>query len=54
MVPFVLLTNIDRPDNWIMYHSKPSKRRTPPPAVPLLKSDTFSLSELPKPIIGPD
>uniref|UniRef100_A0A182F8F5 Uncharacterized protein n=1 Tax=Anopheles albimanus TaxID=7167 RepID=A0A182F8F5_ANOAL len=54
MVPFVLLTNIDRPDNWVMYHSKPSKRRKPPPPVPLLKSDTFSLSELPQPIIGPD
>uniref|UniRef100_A0A182J2E0 Uncharacterized protein n=1 Tax=Anopheles atroparvus TaxID=41427 RepID=A0A182J2E0_ANOAO len=50
LVPFVLLTSIDRPDNWVMYHSKPSKRRKPPPAVPLLKSDTFALSEFPTPI----
>ncbi|XP_052869946.1 uncharacterized protein LOC128275474 [Anopheles cruzii] len=52
LVPFVLLTNIDRPDNWVMYHSKPSKHRKPP--VPLLKSDVFSLNELPTPIVGPD
>lgn len=54
LVPFVLLTSIDRPDNWVMYNSKPSKRRKPPPAVPLLKSDTFSLSEFPSPIADPD
>uniref|UniRef100_A0A182M5W6 Uncharacterized protein n=1 Tax=Anopheles culicifacies TaxID=139723 RepID=A0A182M5W6_9DIPT len=54
LVPFVLLTSIERPDNWVMYHSKPSKHRKPPVAVPLLKSDTFSLSELPKPIADPD
>ncbi|XP_061499351.1 uncharacterized protein LOC1274394 [Anopheles gambiae] len=54
LVPFVLLTSIDRPDNWVMYHSKPSKHRKPPAAVPLLKSDTFSLSEFPTPIADPD
>ncbi|XP_058118566.1 uncharacterized protein LOC131284054 [Anopheles ziemanni] len=54
LVPFVLLTSIDRPDNWVMYNSKPSKRRKPPRAVPLLKSDTFSLSEFPSPIADPD
>lgn len=54
LVPFVLLTSIDRPDNWVMYNSKPSKRRKPPPAVPSLKSDTFSLSEFPSPIADPD
>ncbi|XP_053667737.1 uncharacterized protein LOC128718088 [Anopheles marshallii] len=54
LVPFVLLTSIDRPDNWVMYHSKPSKHRKPPVTVPLLKSDTISLSELPKPIADPD
>ncbi|XP_053670498.1 uncharacterized protein LOC128720823 [Anopheles nili] len=54
LVPFVLLTSIDRPDNWVMYHSKPSKNRKPPIAVPLLKSDAFSLSEFPKPIADPD
>uniref|UniRef100_A0A182JVP7 Uncharacterized protein n=1 Tax=Anopheles christyi TaxID=43041 RepID=A0A182JVP7_9DIPT len=54
LVPFVLLTSIDRPDNWVMYHSKPSKRRKPPVAVPLLKSDSFSLSEFPTPIAEQD
>uniref|UniRef100_A0A182NCL8 Uncharacterized protein n=1 Tax=Anopheles dirus TaxID=7168 RepID=A0A182NCL8_9DIPT len=54
LVPFVLLTSIDRPDNWVMYHSKPSKNRKPPAAMPQLKSDAFSLSEFPKPIADPD
>uniref|UniRef100_A0A182PQQ4 Uncharacterized protein n=1 Tax=Anopheles epiroticus TaxID=199890 RepID=A0A182PQQ4_9DIPT len=54
LVPFVLLTSIDRPDNWVMYHSKPSKHRKPPAAVPLLKSDTFALSEFPTPIADAD
>ncbi|XP_050068347.1 uncharacterized protein LOC126556858 [Anopheles maculipalpis] len=54
LVPFVLLTSIDRPDNWVMYHSKPSKQRKPPATVPLLKNDAFSLSEFPKPIADQD
>uniref|UniRef100_A0A182S7T4 Uncharacterized protein n=1 Tax=Anopheles maculatus TaxID=74869 RepID=A0A182S7T4_9DIPT len=54
LVPFVLLTSVDRPDNWVMYHSKPSKQRKPPVTVPLLKSDAFSLSEFPKPIAEQD
>uniref|UniRef100_A0A182YJL5 Uncharacterized protein n=1 Tax=Anopheles stephensi TaxID=30069 RepID=A0A182YJL5_ANOST len=54
LVPFVLLTSIDRPDNWVMYHSKPSKQRKPPATIPLLKSDALSLSELPSPIADQD
>lgn len=54
LVPFVLLTSIERPDNWVMFNVAKSKKRNPLPEVPLLKSDVFSLSELPKPIAEED
>ncbi|XP_055633524.1 uncharacterized protein LOC129773887 [Toxorhynchites rutilus septentrionalis] len=54
LVPFVLLTSIDRPDNWVMFNVAKSKERRPLPDVPQLKSDIFSLSELPKPIFAED
>ncbi|XP_055586753.1 uncharacterized protein LOC129739336 [Uranotaenia lowii] len=54
MVPFVLLTSIERPDNWLMFNVAKSKKRNPLPEVPQLKSDIFSLSELPKPIVAED
>lgn len=54
LVPFVLLTSIERPDNWVMFNVAKSKKRNPLPDVPQLKSDAFSLSELPKPISAED
>ncbi|XP_053698742.1 uncharacterized protein LOC128745689 [Sabethes cyaneus] len=54
LVPFVLLTSIERPDNWVMFNVAKSKKRNPLPEVPLLKSDVYSLSELPKPISAED
>ncbi|XP_058467480.1 uncharacterized protein LOC131440325 isoform X2 [Malaya genurostris] len=54
LVPFVLLTSIERPDNWVMFNVAKSKKRKPLPEVPLLKSELFSLSELPKPISADD
>lgn len=54
LVPFVLLTSIERPDNWVMFNVAKSKKRNPLPEVPQLKSDVFSLSELPKPIAEED
>ncbi|XP_055523825.1 uncharacterized protein LOC129717733 [Wyeomyia smithii] len=54
LVPFVLLTSIERPDNWVMFNVAKSKKRKPLPEVPLLKSDVYSLSELPKPISAED
>ncbi|XP_058813626.1 uncharacterized protein LOC131677682 isoform X2 [Topomyia yanbarensis] len=54
LVPFVLLTSIERPDNWVMFNVAKSKKRNPLPEVPQLKSELFSFSELPKPISAED
>lgn len=49
-----LLSLPHRPDNWVMFNVAKSKKRNPLPDVPQLKSDAFSLSELPKPISAED
>jgi hypothetical protein len=52
LVPFKLLTKIERPDNWVNKDTPDENTKTKLPEVPTLKQDENVARELPKPIFG--
>lgn len=52
LVPFKLLTKIERPDNWVNTDTTLEQDKTTLPDVPALRQDSHVAQELPRPIFG--
>lgn len=52
LVPFKLLTRIERPDNWVNTDTTSDQDKSTLPDVPTLRQDSLVANELPRPIFG--